>query len=119
MLISLKYHTADHLNRFCVGVFVFSVSVVCDRIELYKYQIGLWPDCCGCGMYKGKRERHSLKLVIFLTLLPVYCTFNILISVSIFRGTCQSLWLQHFRDHSHGMLAPLQRALSSGFFCLR
>lgn len=73
MLISLKYHTADHLNRFCVGVFVFSVSVVCDRIELYKYQTGLWPDCCGWGMYKGKRERHALKLVIFLSLLSVYC----------------------------------------------
>lgn len=88
------------LTGFVRGVFVFAASVACDRTELYKYQIALWSGCCGCSVYEGKRERGCLKLIIFLTLFSAYWTLNILISVSIFRGRCRSLWLQHFTERS-------------------
>lgn len=60
------------LTGFVHGVFVFGVSVVCDSIELYKYQIDLRSDCCGRSMHKGKRERGCLKLIIIPTLFSVY-----------------------------------------------
>lgn len=75
------------LTDFAWGVFVF-VSVVCDWTELCKYQTDLRSNCCGGSMHEVKRERGCLKLILFLTLLSVYWTFNISLSMSIFRGSC-------------------------------